>query len=371
MPWERDGMTAKREFVRLAEKAGINMRELCRRFGVSPTTGYEWLRRYREEGEAGLRERSRRPACSPAKTAEAVEAEVLTMRDQTHWGARKIHDRLMRLEAPVVPPRSTIHSILKRNGRIARDESSKHQAWQRFEHLEPNDLWQMDFKGWFETPGGRCNPLTILDDHSRYSVALRACPDQTTGTVQAELMRVFDRYGLPWRITVDNGSPWGDDGEHRLTKLEVWLIRLGVGVSHSRPFHPQTQGKDERFHRTLDDELLKWVVLRDLTDAQSQFDTWRDRYNHERPHQAISMQTPADRYAPSSRSLPSSLPPIEYGPDDIVRKVDHFGTISFRGRPFRIGKGCAGLPVAIRPTSSDGVFDVFLCHHWIIAINLS
>lgn len=363
-------MEAKLEFVVLASKTGANIRELCRRFGVSPTTAYELLRRWRLDGDDGLRLRSRRPVSSPTKTASDVEEVVLQLRDETHWGARKLHQRLVDMGSPAAPPRSTINTILKRNGRIAAEESEKHTAWHRFEHDEPNDLWQMDFKGWIDTPAGRCNPLTILDDHSRYSIALRACPNQTTETVEAELARVFDMYGLPWRMSMDNGSPWGDDGAYRLTKLEVWLIRNGVKVSHSRPFHPQTQGKDERFHRTLDDELLKWTVLRDLADAQRQFDTWRNRYNHERPHEALAMQTPARRYAPSVRSRPPSLPSIEYGADDIIRKVDHYGKISFRNHVIRVGKGCADLPVAIRPTATDGVFDVFFCHQRVEVIDL-
>lgn len=271
MPFGREKLDAKVEFVRLATQVDspTSFSELCRRFGISRSQGYVVLSRFLAEGKEGLVDRSRRPWSSPTKTCSEIEAMVLEMRDQTHWGARKIAHRLRTLGVAHAPPRTTVQNILNRNGRVSPEESAKHTAWTRFEHPFPNDLWQMDFKGWFMAGQERCNPLTILDDHSRFSLGLRACSDQTTGTVQTALTNVFERYGLPWRMTMDNGSPWGDDGQSKLTKLVMWLIRLGIKVSHSRPFHPQTQGKDERFHRTLDDELLRsetsWLLRRGST----------------------------------------------------------------------------------------------------------
>jgi transposase InsO family protein len=364
VPFGRDAMSAKREFVELARGAEGKgqMRELCRRFGISRTTGYEWLRRFRESGVGGLEERSRKPLESPTRTPEEMERRVLELRDTTHWGARKIAKRLRVLGVENAPPRTTVNNVLKRHGRITAEESAKHHAWHRFEHHEPNDLWQMDFKGWFMTGSERCNPLTVIDDHSRFALCLRACADQTTATVQAALTDVFDRYGLPWRMTMDNGSPWGDDADSKLTKLVVWLIRLGVAVSHSRPFHPQTQGKDERLHRSLDDELLNYVCFRNLTSAQLAFDVWRDRYNFERPHESLAMLTPIERYTPSARAMPAILTPIEYPSTDLVRKVDIVGKISFRGRSIRVSRACAGLPVALRPTNNPSLTAVFFCH---------
>lgn len=371
MPFGRDSMDAKREFVKLAAGATKwNMRALCRRFGISPTTGYEWLRRFDQKGEEGLQERSRRPASSPTRTSAEMEKRVLDLRDETHWGGRKLAVRLKNLGVENAPPPQTINNILKRHGRITSEDALKHTAWQRFEHPTPNDLWQMDFKGWFMAGTQRCNPLTIVDDHSRFSLCLRACANQTTETVQKALIDVFCRYGLPWRFTLDNGSPWGDDGGSHLTRLGVWLIRLGVSVSHSRPFHPQTQGKDERFHRSLDDELLRYVAFRDLGAAQEGFDVWRDRYNLERPHESLGMKTPADRYQLSPRSMPDSLPSIEYASTDIVRKVDGNGKISFRNRSIRVSRACAGLPVAVRSTTTPSLFAVFFCHQKMVEIDL-
>ncbi|HET7712197.1 MAG TPA: IS481 family transposase [Thermoanaerobaculia bacterium] len=370
MPWrEATPMSEKREFVRLASQAEANIRALCRSFGVSPTTAYELLRRFKTSGDKGLQERSRRPLSSPSKTGEDLVRTILKIRDDTHWGARKIARRMRDLGYPAVH-HSTVHSILQRSGRIDAETNREYHAWQRFEHPRPNDLWQMDFKGWFQTGTGICHPLTIVDDHSRYSVCLQACPDETAVTVEQQLVRVFDRYGLPWRMTMDNGAPWGDDGTYRLTKTTAMLVRLGIRISHSRPYHPQTQGKDERFHRTLEYELLRWTTFPDLDQAQREFDRWRDRYNFERPHESLGMDPPVRRYVPSPRQMPKALPAIEYESGVDVRQVDAYGYISFRGQKFRVGRGCSGFPVALRPSLSDGRFDVFFCHHRVVQIDL-
>jgi transposase InsO family protein len=294
---------------------------------------------------------------------------ILKIRDDTHWGARKISWVLSR-DYGVTAPRSTVHSVLQRHARIDATEAQKHQAFCRFEHAKPNELWQIDFKGDVPVEDGRCHPFTALDDHSRYSLALAACLDQTTGTVVEVLTKVFLVYGLPWRVTMDNGSPWGDDSTLRLTKFTAWLIRIGIRVSHSRPYHPQTQGKDERFHGSLDRELLRWNTFRSLPELQKAFDRFRHRYNFERPHEALGMQTPAERYVASAREMPSKLPPIEYGPSDHVRKVGETGRISFLGYTIRAGKGCSGLPIAVRPTTSDGVYEIVFCMQTIGRIDL-
>jgi transposase InsO family protein len=371
MPWEvRTVMDRKREMVLLASQPGANIAAIARAFHVQRSVVYKWLRRYKEGGEGGLREASRRPSSSPGRTSAEVEKAILRVRDDKHWGARKIARRLSDLEEATVPA-STVHSVLQRHGRIDPVASAAHQSCTRFEHEHPNELWQMDFKGYFKTGAGRCNPLTILDDHSRFCICLQACDDQTTETVQERLTRVFDCYGLPWRMTMDNGSPWGDEGGRRLTRFTAWLVRIGVRVSHSRPYHPQTQGKDERFHRSLDAELLRWVTFRDNNDAQRHFDPWRDSYNCERPHEALAMNAPVSRYQPSLRRMPATLPPIEYGVTDQIRKVDAYGYIGFRGLKVRVGRACAGLPVALRPTVTDGLWDLYFCHQHMQKVDLT
>jgi len=368
-------MSERKELVKLAWSDGANVAELCRRFGVSRTTAYKWMRRWRESPEAELTDRSRRPWRSPGKTEEDLESRVVAVRKAHRaWGGRKIAKVLERAGLERVPAPSTITGILHRHGLIQEEESAKHKAWVRFEHEHPNDLWQMDFKGHFGLENGRrCHPLTVLDDHSRYALGLRACDNQQGRTVREELRGIFARYGLPRRMLMDNGSPWGDDSEHRHTPLTVWLMRLDIGVTHGRPYHPQTQGKEERFHRTLRAELLPSQheqLWSDQSQAQARFDAWRPVYNHERPHQALGMIPPAERYRPSERSMPQELEPIEYGPEDHVRRAQSGGQVSFQHRRFRVGQAFTGQPVALRATTQDGLYDVYFCRFHIGQIDL-
>jgi transposase InsO family protein len=358
--------------VMLSVQPGVNMSRLCRDFGVARKTGYKWRARYQRAGaqSAALSDRSRRPRRSPTRTPPSMAAAALQLREQHGWGGRKIHRRLQDLGHPHVPAASTISTLLKRHGLIDQSESCKHQAFTRFERAHPNELWQMDFKGHFAIGVGRCHPLTVLDDHSRFAVVLRACENERERLVQSALTVAFTRYGLPQQMLMDNGAPWGSDAEHVLTALTVWLIRLGIGVSHIRPYHPQTQGKDERFHRTLDVEVIQRQWFRDLPHCQRRFDQWRDIYNLERPHESLGMQAPAQRYRPSARAFPRALPPIEYGPQDHVRKVQDQGLLHFRGHTFRTSRALRGYPVALRATSTDGQFDVFFCHQQITTIDL-
>jgi transposase InsO family protein len=372
MPWqEKPVMEQREEFVRLALAPGANVTELCRRFGVSRANAYKWLARYRVEGREGLCNRSRRPRRSPDRAPPMVEAEVLRIRDASNnaWGARKIA-KVMERGMVEVPALSTITEILRRHGRLERRRNEHPGPYQRFERAEPNELWQMDFKGHFAITDGRCHPLTVLDDHSRYSLTIGACGNERDATVRVQLVPVFRRYGLPLAILTDNGAPWGDAGDQPHTVFTAWLMRIGIQVRHCRPLHPQTQGKDERFHRSLKAEVLNGNSFRDLTECQRAFDRWRHVYNHERPHEALAMGTPAERYCASPRPFPETLAAIEYGSDDVVRKVDVNGDISFEARRVPIGKAFRGQPVALRPTTEDGVFTVHYCAHQIALLDL-
>jgi transposase InsO family protein len=374
MPWQaRDTMSLRREFVELAVQEGVNRRELCRRFGVSPKTAYKWLTRFRQDGAAGLYEHSRRPHQTPGRTVSDIEAAVVALRMQhSAWGGRKIARRLRDLDGTQVAP-STVTSILHRYGLITGVASAAAEPWQRFEHAEPNQLWQIDFKGYFDTPAARCHPLTMLDDHSRFNLVLKACSRTDHRTVQPWLIETFRRYGLPVRINADNGAPWGAPSApaHGLSRLSVWLIRLGIRVSHSRPWHPQTNGKEERFHRTLQTEVLNGRGFEDLGVVQQAFDRWRTIYNCERPHEALSLNTPASRYRPSPRSYPEQLPPIEYGPDDTVCQVPWNGWLNIHGRRIKVSNALTGLPIAVRPrTDHDGRFDFYFCHQRFMQVDL-
>lgn len=372
MPWrEATPMSERSEFLSFASRRDLAMSALCRRYGVSRKTGYKWLRRARESGPEGLADRSRRPHHSPLRTQLAVEGMICNLRvEHPAWGGRKLHHLLRHEGFPLPPAPSTITGILRRNGLLTPNRRTQ-RDWQRFEEPSPNALWQMDFKGHFATSTGRCHPLTILDDHSRFNLCLAACFNERAETVQQHLATVMERYGLPERILMDNGSPWGSDAAHQHTWLTAWLIRLGITVLHGRPYHPQTQGKEERFHRTLALEVLaRRPSWQSLTDVQCAFDDWRAVYNLRRPHEALDHATPASRYRPSARPFPVSLPPIEYAPGDQVRRVQDKGRISFRGRQLRVSRGFTGQPVALRVVG-DGIWDVYYCHQKIGQVDLT
>ena len=285
------------------------------------------------------------------------------------WGGRKIR-RVLENQGLEPPAASTITEIIRRHGALDGPGAGEPRAWVRFEHEAPNDLWQMDFKGWFGLAQGRCHPLTVLDDHSRYALEIGACGDEQGKTVRARLEAVFRRYGLPQRILSDNGPPWGSAGHGEHSRFSVWLMDLDISVAHGRPYHPQTQGKDERFHRTLKAEVLDARAFKTLAEAQSAFDAWRPVYNTKRPHEALAMQTPADRYRMSPRSLPETIDPPDYEPQAHVRSVDPNGCITFKGRALRTSKAFAGKRLALRATHQDGLFDLCYRRHVLAQINL-
>jgi transposase InsO family protein len=372
MPWQEVSVVdQRREFVRLAMQQGANRAELCRRFGISRDVGYKWLGRF-IAGDGGLQDRSRRPHSSPGRTELELEARVLVIRDaHPAWGPRKIV-RCLQRDGHEPPALSTVHEILRRNGRIVPPAGGE-RAWQRFEKEAPNLLWQMDFKGHVALADGRrCHPLTMLDDHSRYALCIKACADEQHTTVQPHVEATFRRYGLPDAIFVDNGSPWGDSAGARWTRFGVWLLKLGVGLLHSRPYHPQSRGKNERFHRTMIDEVFALRQLRNQAEAQRAFDDWRPVYNFERPHEALGMEVPADRYQPSPRSMPNRLPTIEYNGREIVRTVPTTKDyISFAGRRWKVPQAFRGERVAIRPRAEDGHYAICFGAHVIASIDLT
>lgn len=389
MPWKKTQtpMELKTEFVQMADKANCNMSQLCRRYNISRKTGYKWLARYRTEGLEGLAERSRRPKHSPNQTPEAIERLVTAARENDPgWGGRKLRHHLMnqakagQIEVPAdqIPAASTITSILDRHGLLEDcDHPSRQGRWHRFERSRPNELLQLDFKGKFPLANGQlCYPLTLIDDHSRFSLALAACRGQRRETVQSHLREVFTRYGLPEAILCDNGPPWGaglgwrDWGPY-YTGLAVWLIRLGIKVIYSRPNHPQGKGKNERFNGSLKAELLEHKQFADHRQARQAMADWRNRYNTVRPHQALGMATPASRYEPSKQAFPEQLPPVEYESAATTRKVNSQGRIRFQGKTFPVGRAFSGYPLRLQASSQPATYEVYFCHQYIRSITLN
>lgn len=372
MPWQESTiMSQRREFVTLARREGANIRELCRRFRISPTTGYELLRRFDQQGEAGLADRSRRPQTSPTRTGPAMEAAIVALRTQhPTWGGRKLHHALKAGGHEQVPAPSTITTLLKRTGLLLPQPDAP-RALRRFEHDAPNHLWQMDFMGHHALETGRVHPLTILDDHSRFLLQLTACPNEQRAVVQEQLTACFRQYGLPRVMLTDNGPPWGTSGAGGYTRLEVWLLRLGIALWHGKPYHPQTQGKVERIHRTIAADAFGSRTFADLDAAQEAFTRFRTTYNHDRPHEALGYTTPISRYTPSLRPFPETLPEISIAPGDHVRNIKSHGVLTFRKRSFFLGQGFGGHQVGVRPTLDPTRFTVHFGEFELTTIDLT
>jgi len=371
MPWnEVTVMSRRKEFVLLSRVEGANLSELCCRFGISRPTAYKWLGRYSRDDGGWAQDRSRRPRSSPNQTSRDMEILVLGVREEHPcWGGRKIRRRLVDLGNCGVPSASTITEILRRHGCLRSGGSRQGGAMQRFEHAFPNDLWQMDFKGRVSTARGYCHPLTVVDDHSRFAVCVSACGDEEARTVQRSLIPVFRDYGLPIRMLSDNGPSFCASNS-RYNYLSAWLIRLGISISHGRAYHPQTQGKNERFNRTLGLEAVLGRNFRDLSECQLAFDRFRYSYNFERPHEALGLEVPQSRYRVSRFSYPEVLPPVEYPPGDLVRRVNGGGLLHFRSKFYPIGRAFRKEWVGLRGTDIDGVLDVYYCHHRVMVLDL-
>ena len=382
MPFKKTTvMEEKMEFVHLALNSDIPFSRLCHRFSISRPTGYKWLHLYQKEGPSGLSEQSRRPQNSPGSMDSQLVEFVLQLKNQEpHWGAKKLHTLMQRDYAGKlvqIPSLSTINRILSRHGLTAMVKHLPKPKVGRFERSRPNELWQMDFKGHFALEDRkRCHPLTVTDDFSRFNIVLLACADERGKTVQSGLENAFKKYGLPDTILCDNGSPWGSTNLNRhrprrtITQLESWLIQLGIKMIHGRPYHPQTQGKCERFHRTLKKELLLYNRFKNYGHCQSEFDLWRDKYNLYRPHEGINFEVPANRFKASPRGYPEGSPERVHGVNDKLLKVSSKGYINYKGRQHYVGEGLRGQFIALREGINLNKMEVYYCNKKIRSITL-
>lgn len=353
MPWERKTVDNQRsEFVARAIMGEESLSALCREYKISRPTGYKWLERY-ISGESML-DRPHTPFRKPFKTSPDLELRIVDVRSaHPTWGARKIKRFLVDKGESCVPAASTIGDILKRNGCISEAASEQHTPWKRFVRDRPNALWQMDYKGHFGlTNGQRCHGLTILDDHSRFSICLDAKNDEQWETTKASLDRVFREFGLPDAILCDNGAPWGNS-LNGYTPFEIWMMQMDVTPMHGKPRHPQTQGKDERFHRTLKEDLLLRKPLADLEEAQKEFDKFRYCYNHERPHGALDFDVPAKHYKPSDRKVVETPQEPEYDSGKTLRRVNCKGYVSVYKKRYYLSESFVGKYLELLPLEDD------------------
>lgn len=357
MPWkDKTVKELRKAFIEAASKENANISALCRDFAISRTTGYKWLNRCRNEAGDDLSDRSHCPEHIPNKTSRDIEEKILSQR-KTHpkWGAKKIlsvHEREGNTDLPCT---KTGNNILKRNGLIDPDESQKHQPCQRFQQEHCNDLWQTDFKGEFMLGDGtKCFPLDVIDDCSRNCLAIVAKPN-TIG-ITADFEAIFRKYGLPNGILSDNGVQFAGF-KLGYTKFERWLMDLDVLPIHGRVKHPQTQGKIERFHRSMKAELLSGQTFPNLEYAAKALEEWRIRYNEERPHEALGMRCPAEIYARSEREYPEKIMPYEYGGEYPLIKVNSWGYLRFDDVKIYIGETMENTRLEVRALG-ENVFAV-------------
>lgn len=349
MSWETKTVMEQREaFVEAAERGEESFAALCRRYQISRKTGYKWLKRA-QEGQQ-LTDQSRRPNRQPTKTPDDVEAQILAMREaHPTWGGRMIKATLERDGCEDIPSARTCCAILKRNGCIDPEEARKHRPFQRFEREKCNQLWQTDFKGDFLLGDGiRCYPLTILDDHSRFSIRIE--PKSDTKEVKESLIQTFKEFGLPDAVLSDNGPQFsGFRGGY--TQFERFLMDLDVAPIHGRIMHPQTQGKIERFHRTLKAEALR-EIPDTMEEMNRQFQEWRWFYNELRPHSALGMKSPATVYRPSQRKYEEPKP-FEYNQGARLVKINNWGYLRFGPIQIYLSETMADTYMEIRPSEND------------------
>jgi transposase InsO family protein len=357
MAWKQMEVRQQRvEFVVRALRNAEPLAELCREFGISRPTGYLWMGRYREGGVAAIEERSRRPHGSPTQTSPELEARIAALRRfYPDWGARKLSVLLGR--EGIELPSSTVHRVLLRHG-LVRDQDRHQAAVTRFEREQPNELWQMDFKGPKNWPKAS-TALSVIDDHSRYVVALEATARPEGRLVRQHLERAFGECGLPEAMLMDHGIPWWNwQSFAGSTQLGLWLMRQGIRLCFARVRHPQTQGKVERFHGSLERALNCRGVPAE--DHQQWLDAFRREHNYIRPHEALDMQTPASRWRPSSRRYNPNPPAWEYPEGTWTLKVDNHGTIDIHEQTYRIAKSLIGERVRIVPVEQR--FLVYYCN---------
>ena len=353
MPWEKtEPMTEKDRFVTLARTGRFTITALCADFGISRKTGHKYLQRFEVQGAGGLQERSRRPKSSVGATDNEVQRLILQeRRKHPTWGAKKIHDLLLKVHGVENRPHvNTVNNLLSRHGLTKKRRRKAGVYRVHPEHLtvptRPNEVWTFDYKGWFTLGNAvRCDPLTVCDRFSHYVVACKARPNQQFKGTLSCCKKLMRHYGLPEIIRVDNGTPFASIALGGLSQLSVWWIEQGIRVEFTRPASPQENGSHERMHRDLKAEALR-PPSRTMSAQQKRFDRWRHEYNHDRPHESLDMLRPAEIYRASSKRLgeqDTMRYPLEYQ----IKRVSASGHTSSQGSNFYLSEIYAGCKVGL------------------------
>lgn len=358
VPWaNREPMNQRAEFVTKA-KVAENFSALCREYGISRQIGYKWLERYEAEGLRGMGDRSRRPHSSGSGLAEEVVCRIIRLKEQhRYWGARKLR-KIYGDAWGEVPSESSFKRVLEKCGMVEKRRIRKASLSGRIAEGRraqgPNDIWSVDFKGWWKDAQGRCMPLTIRDESSRYVLAVIAVEDGKTATVKKCFETLFAKYGLPGAIRSDNGPPFASrEGLLGLSRLSAWWLALGIDLERSRPGCPQDNGGHERMHR----DIAREIEPNRPVERQAALETWRQEFNEERPHEALGMKTPAEVYRPSARKWQGDIDQLSY-PGMATRRVANRGEIRLEGKRVFLSTALKGWNVGLKPTA-DGLWEVY------------
>ena len=358
MPWESKTVEElRKEFIAAAQESK-NISSLCREFGISRKTGYKWMNRSKQNND--LKDRSHAPKNIPNRTSQEIEDRILAVRsDNPGWGASTIHKVLENEGVEDLPCIRTVNNILKRNACISQEESEKRHKFIRFQKDQCNEMWQTDFKGDFALGDGtRCYPLDILDDRSRFLIKI-APATSTKNLVIPTFEAAFREFGLPKSVLCDNGGQF-IGLRQGFTQFEKWLMCLDVLPIHCKVRHPQTQGKIERFHKSLNNELIKHNSFFDIDQANAAMQAWRDKYNNIRPHEALDMLTPSDVYIKSKRKYTDKISSYEYSGLYPIKKVNFKGYISIDNQRLYFSETFTGDYIEFRPNPlGDSFFACF------------
>lgn len=354
-------MDEKVRFVFEYQRDEQTMGELCARFGICRDTGYVWLRRYQQHGIKGLVELNRAAKQHPNQTPAGVEQAVLELR-QSHmgWGPRKLK-RVLERDQPgrAWPAASTMGEIVKRAGLVVpRKKRRRTEPYtQPLAHaVESNRVWCADFKGWFKSGDGRrIDPLTVTDAWSRYLLRCQAVEKTDTERVRAIFEAAFREHGLPEAIRTDNGAPFASSAVGGLSRLAVWWTRLGIAHERIQAGHPEQNGRHERMHRTLKQDVQ---TAEDWRSQQRELDRFRHDFNQVRPHEALDMQTPASVYEASPRPYPAGQPELEYPDCMEVRNVKAHGCFRWKKKDIFLTEVLWGEPIGLLPLG-DGLFTIY------------
>jgi transposase InsO family protein len=345
MPWkETNVMDQKKEFVLESFKDNCNFTELCTKFGISTKTGYKWKLRFIEKGFQGLSELSRKPNNSPVKLSEDIILDVIRLKlRKKNWGAKKIRQIYSNNNpGKVIPSVSSFTRILNKAGltnpRKKRRKGFGFRIENRITPEKPNEVWTVDFKGWWYTPlDEKCNPLTIRDEYTRYILSIKALEKGDIPAVKAEFESVFKKYGLPDIIKSDNGPPFASKSSLMgLTKLSVWWLSLGIKLDRIKPASPYQNGGHERMHLDMKNELESQIDG-DIRNHQNVFESWRKEFNEERPHESLKMKTPGSIYSKSERKYESGIIDFDYPANYRERIVNDRGFINYNRIRYFIG----------------------------------